>query len=160
MLYFGAEKPSLQSRHSLDSSRVQEKEAGPLWITLALQKQKGFREQQQNREERRCQREAKLSEKQARDSVRTTGSLFTRGHVTRQHLHRCLVQVSVASPTESKGSGGASPSAKAPTPEEPRRPDSLLGRFERREHMKKANTLPSSVTGENNSNKQTMHTSV
>uniref|UniRef100_A0A3Q3W3D8 DUF4592 domain-containing protein n=1 Tax=Mola mola TaxID=94237 RepID=A0A3Q3W3D8_MOLML len=112
------EKPSLQSRHSLDSSRVQEKEAGPLWITLALQKQKGFREQQQNREERRCQREAKLSEKQARDS----------------------------SPTESKGSGSASPPAKAPTPEEPRRPDSLLGRFERREHMKKANTLPSSVT--------------
>lgn len=66
-----AEKPSLQSRHSLDSARVQEKEAGPLWITLALQKQKGFREQQQNREERRSQREAKLAEKQAkeRDSV-------------------------------------------------------------------------------------------
>lgn len=61
------EKPSLQSRHSLDSSRVQDKEAGPLWITLALQKQKGFREQQQNREERRSLREAKLSEKQARD---------------------------------------------------------------------------------------------
>lgn len=80
MLCFPAEKPSLQSRHSLDSSRVQEKEAGPLWITLALQKQKGFREQQQNREERRCQREAKLSEKQARDSVRMTGSLFTRSH--------------------------------------------------------------------------------
>ena len=65
-----AEKPSLQSRHSLDSSRVQEKEAGPLWITLALQKQKGFREQQQNREERRSQREAKLAEKQARDRDR------------------------------------------------------------------------------------------
>lgn len=42
-----------------------------MWITLALQKQKGFREQQQNREERRSQREAKLAEKQAkeRDSV-------------------------------------------------------------------------------------------
>lgn len=64
---FPAEKPSLQSRHSLDSSRVHEKEAGPLWITLALQKQKGFREQQQNREERRSQREAKLAEKQTRD---------------------------------------------------------------------------------------------
>lgn len=62
-----AEKPSLQSRHSLDSARVQEKEAGPLWITLALQKQKGFREQQQNREDRRSQREAKLAEKQARE---------------------------------------------------------------------------------------------
>lgn len=67
MLCIAAEKPSLQSRHSLDSSRVQDKEAGPLWITLALQKQKGFREQQQNREERRSLREAKLSEKQARD---------------------------------------------------------------------------------------------
>lgn len=72
-----AEKPSLQSRHSLDSSRVQEKEAGPLWITLALQKQKGFREQQQNREERRSQREAKLAEKNARDSVRALDDLFT-----------------------------------------------------------------------------------
>lgn len=67
-----AEKPSLQSRHSLDSSRVQEKEAGPLWITLALQKQKGFREQQQSREERRSQREAKLAEKQARDRESVT----------------------------------------------------------------------------------------
>uniref|UniRef100_A0AAQ5ZF73 DUF4592 domain-containing protein n=1 Tax=Amphiprion ocellaris TaxID=80972 RepID=A0AAQ5ZF73_AMPOC len=98
-----AEKPSLQSRHSLDSAKVQDKEAGPLWITLALQKQKGFREQQQNREERRSQREAKLAEKQ--------------------------LQVT-------------------PTPEEPKRPDSLLGRFDRREHLKKANTLPSSVTVE------------
>lgn len=70
-LCLAAEKPSLQSRHSLDSSRVQEKdkETGPLWITLALQKQKGFREQQQSRDERRSQREAKLAEKQTRDSV-------------------------------------------------------------------------------------------
>ncbi|XP_070688927.1 capping protein inhibiting regulator of actin dynamics [Pempheris klunzingeri] len=118
------EKPSLQSRHSLDSARVQEKEAGPLWITLALQKQKGFREQQQNREDRRSQREAKLAEKQARDSVM------------------------LVSPTESKGSGSTSPSSKPQTPEEPKRPDSLLGRLERREHLKKANTLPSSVTVE------------
>lgn len=68
------EKPSLQTRHSLDSSRTQEKETGPLWITLALQKQKGFREQQQSKEERKNHREAKLAEKQARDreSVRTT----------------------------------------------------------------------------------------
>lgn len=72
-LCLAAEKPSLQSRHSLDSSRVQEKdkETGPLWITLALQKQKGFREQQQSRDERRSQREAKLAEKQSRDSVGT-----------------------------------------------------------------------------------------
>ncbi|XP_028260192.1 capping protein inhibiting regulator of actin dynamics isoform X2 [Parambassis ranga] len=120
------EKPSLQSRHSLDSARVQEKEAGPLWITLALQKQKGFREQQQNREERRSQREAKLAEKQARERD----------------------SVLLVSPTESRGSGSTSPSSKPQTPEEPKRPDSLLGRFERREHLKKANTLPSSVTVE------------
>nr|XP_057930208.1 capping protein inhibiting regulator of actin dynamics isoform X2 [Doryrhamphus excisus] len=118
------EKPSLQSRHSLDSARVQEKEAGPLWITLALQKQKGFREQQQNREDRRSQREAKLAEKQARESV------------------------VLSSPTDSKGSGSSSPGSKAQTPEELKRPDSLLGRFERREQLKKANTLPSSVTVE------------
>ncbi|XP_077389268.1 capping protein inhibiting regulator of actin dynamics isoform X1 [Festucalex cinctus] len=124
------EKPSLQSRHSLDSAKVQEKEAGPLWITLALQKQKGFREQQQNREERRSQREAKLAEKQARerDSV---GLAMT------------------ISPTESRGGmASVSPRSKPQTPDEPKRPDSLLGRFERREQLKKANTLPSSVTVE------------
>ncbi|KAK5869914.1 hypothetical protein PBY51_024592 [Eleginops maclovinus] len=120
------EKPSLQSRHSLDSSKVQEKETGPLWITLALQKQKGFREQQQNRDERRSHREAKLAEKQAKDRD----------------------SVTLVSPTESRGSSSTSPSSKPQTPEEPKRPDSLLGRFERREHLKKANTLPSSVTVE------------
>ncbi|KAM9762508.1 capping protein inhibiting regulator of actin dynamics isoform 3-T4 [Menidia menidia] len=120
------EKPSLQSRHSLDSAKVQEKEAGPLWITLALQKQKGFREQQQNRDDRRSQREAKLAEKQTRDRD----------------------SLAPASPTDSKGSGSVSPSSKPQTPEEPKRPDSLLGRFERREVLKKANTLPSSVTVE------------
>ena len=57
----------------MDSARTQEKEAGPLWITLALQKQKGFREQQLSRDERRHMREVKLAEKQAKDreSVRT-----------------------------------------------------------------------------------------
>lgn len=60
-------KPSLQSRHSLDSVGVQDKEAGPPWITLALQKQKGFKEQQQSRDERRSNRDAKLPEKQAKD---------------------------------------------------------------------------------------------
>uniref|UniRef100_A0A3B4A9D0 DUF4592 domain-containing protein n=1 Tax=Periophthalmus magnuspinnatus TaxID=409849 RepID=A0A3B4A9D0_9GOBI len=121
------EKPSLQSRHSLDSAKVQEKEGAPLWIHLALQKQKGFREQQQNREDRRSQREAKLAEKQAKD--------------------RDSVCTSVV-PTDSRGSGSTSPSSKPQTPEEPKRPDSLLGRFERREQLKKANTLPSSVTVE------------
>ncbi|XP_011472064.1 uncharacterized protein KIAA1211 homolog isoform X3 [Oryzias latipes] len=119
-----AEKPSLQSRHSLDSPKVQDKEAGPLWITLALQKQKGFREQQQNREERRSQRESRLAEKQTRE--RESAALM--------------------SPTDSKGS--TSPSSKPQTPEELKRPDSLLGRFERREHLQKANTLPGSVTVE------------
>ncbi|XP_028299996.1 capping protein inhibiting regulator of actin dynamics isoform X2 [Gouania willdenowi] len=119
-----ADKPMLQSRHSLDGAKAQDKEGGPLWITLALQKQKGFREQQQNREERRTLREAKLAEKQARDRD----------------------SVMLVSPTESKGS--ISPSSKPQTPEEPKRPESLLGRFERREQVKKAQTLPSSVTVE------------
>ncbi|XP_007550720.1 capping protein inhibiting regulator of actin dynamics isoform X1 [Poecilia formosa] len=120
------EKPSLQARHSLDSARVQEKEAGPLWITLALQKQKGFREQQQTREDRRSQREAKLAEKHAREKD----------------------SVALVSPTDGRESGGTSPSSKPQTPEEPKRPDSLQGRFDRRDPLKKASTLPSSVTVE------------
>ncbi|XP_043984871.1 capping protein inhibiting regulator of actin dynamics isoform X3 [Gambusia affinis] len=120
------EKPSLQARHSLDSARVQEKEAGPLWITLALQKQKGFREQQQTREDRRSQREAKLAEKHAREKD----------------------GLALVSPTDGRESRGTSPSSKPQTPEEPKRPDSLLGRFERRDPLKKASTLPSSVTVE------------
>lgn len=154
LLCSAAEKPSLQSRHSLDSSRVQEKdkETGPLWITLALQKQKGFREQQQTRDERRSQREAKLAEKQTRDSVCTR---FTESPPPQKSHHRSLIshepkslpQVPLMSPTESKGCPSSSPSSKPQTPDEPKRPDSLLGRFERREQMKKANTLPSSVTG-------------
>ncbi|KAK3516493.1 hypothetical protein QTP70_019880, partial [Hemibagrus guttatus] len=119
------EKPSLQSRHSLDSSRTQEKETGPLWITLALQKQKGFREQQQSREERKNQREAKLAEKQAKDRE----------------------SAGIVSSTEAKGNGNSG-IPKAQTPEENKRPDTLLTRFERRDNLKKANTLPTSVTVE------------
>lgn len=65
------EKPVLQSRHSLDGSRLSEKgePAQPLWITLALQKQKGFREQQATREERKQAREARQAEKLSRDNV-------------------------------------------------------------------------------------------
>lgn len=94
LLCSAAEKPSLQSRHSLDSSRVQEKdkETGPLWITLALQKQKGFREQQQSRDERRSQREAKVAEKQTRDSVCTR---FTKSP---RNLTVCIVPSSHTSP--------------------------------------------------------------
>ncbi|XP_067086705.1 capping protein inhibiting regulator of actin dynamics [Osmerus mordax] len=116
------EKPSLQSRHSLDSVRIQEKDSGPLWITLALQKQKGFREQQQGRDDRRSQREAKLAEKQAKE---TSGSV---------------------SPSESKGNINTSP--KPQQTQEAKRADTLLARFERRDNLKKANTLPSSVTVE------------
>lgn len=146
-----AEKPSLQSRHSLDSSRVQEKdkETGPLWITLALQKQKGFREQQQSRDERRSQREAKLAEKQTRDSVRTRlpPDLLICFHPLISCKLQSPPQLPLMSPPDSKGCGSTSPSSKPQTPDEPKRPDSLLGRFERREQMKKATTLPSSVTG-------------
>lgn len=65
------EKPVLQSRHSLDGSKLAEKveTAQPLWITLALQKQKGFREQQVTREERKQAREAKQAEKLSKDTV-------------------------------------------------------------------------------------------
>ncbi|XP_038857632.1 capping protein inhibiting regulator of actin dynamics-like [Salvelinus namaycush] len=115
-------KPSLQSRHSLDSVRVQDKEAGPPWITLALQKQKGFKEHQQSRDECHSNREAKLPEKQAKDK-----------------------DSSAKSPSEGKGSGNTSP-PKSQTPEEAKRPDTLLGCFELRDHLKKANTLPSTVT--------------
>lgn len=61
----------LQSRHSLDGSKLAEKAdtAQPLWITLALQKQKGFREQQATREERKQAREAKQAEKLSKDTV-------------------------------------------------------------------------------------------
>ncbi|XP_065113118.1 capping protein inhibiting regulator of actin dynamics isoform X2 [Paramisgurnus dabryanus] len=117
------EKPSLQARHSLDSTRTHEKETGPLWITLALQKQKGFREQQQSREERKSQREAKLAEKLAKESAGTV------------------------SPTEDKGNENSS-HPKPQTALEHKRPDTLLTRFERRDNLKKANTLPSSVTVE------------
>lgn len=66
-----AEKPVLQSRHSLDGSRPAGKveAAQPLWITLALKKQKGFREQQATREERKQAREAKQAEKLSKENV-------------------------------------------------------------------------------------------
>lgn len=60
---------------------------------------------------------------------------------------KCPPQLPLMSLTDSKGCGSTGPSSKPQTPDEPKRPDSLLGRFERREQMKKAATLPSSVTG-------------
>lgn len=53
----------------------------------------------------------------------------------------------MASPTEDKGNDNSSP-PKPQTAPEHKRPDTLLARFERRDNLKKANTLPSSVTGE------------
>uniref|UniRef100_A0A8C9WJ84 Capping protein inhibiting regulator of actin dynamics n=1 Tax=Scleropages formosus TaxID=113540 RepID=A0A8C9WJ84_SCLFO len=109
------QKPFLQSRHSLDSG-APEKEAGPLWITLALQKQKGFREQQQSREEHRHKREVRLAEKQSR---------------------------------ERNDSSGMSSASTQKAPEGDRdKVDNPLSLFERREHLRKANTLPGSVTVE------------
>ncbi|XP_059526513.1 capping protein-inhibiting regulator of actin dynamics isoform X2 [Myotis daubentonii] len=111
------EKPVLQSRHSLDGSKLVEKveTAQPLWITLALQKQKGFREQQATREERKQAREAKQAEKLSKDnvSVSRAGSLL-----------------------------------KSMAPPEDKKPETAGSRLERREQLKKANTLPTSVTVE------------
>lgn len=61
----------LQSRHSLDGSKLVDKveTTQPLWVTLALQKQKGFREQQATREERKQARETKQAEKLPRENV-------------------------------------------------------------------------------------------
>uniref|UniRef100_A0A2K6G9N8 Capping protein inhibiting regulator of actin dynamics n=1 Tax=Propithecus coquereli TaxID=379532 RepID=A0A2K6G9N8_PROCO len=120
------EKPLLQSRHSLDGSRLTEKveTAQPLWITLALQKQKGFREQQATREERKQAREAKHTEKLSKENV--SGSL-----------------------QPASGSGSRAGSLQKPTaPPEERKPETAASRLERREQLKKANTLPTSVTVE------------
>lgn len=46
----------------------------PLWITLALQKQKGFREQQATREEKQQAREAKQAEKLSKENVSSLSS--------------------------------------------------------------------------------------
>uniref|UniRef100_A0A8C3WPR8 Capping protein inhibiting regulator of actin dynamics n=1 Tax=Catagonus wagneri TaxID=51154 RepID=A0A8C3WPR8_9CETA len=120
------EKPVLQSRHSLDGSKLAEKAEGtpPLWVTLALQKQKGFREQQATREERRPAREA---------------SRATR---------LCSENVSAGPQPGSGGSGRAGPLHKPGAQPEERRPETAAARLERREQLKKASTLPSSVTVE------------
>ncbi|KAK1175948.1 hypothetical protein AOXY_G698 [Acipenser oxyrinchus oxyrinchus] len=120
------EKPSLHSRHSLDSCKATEKgdSSQPLWITLALQKQKGFREQQSTREERKQAKEAMLVEKQLKDSS------------------------VVISPTDKKGGSYNQGLQKPPVQDEEKKPDTILTRFERREQLKKSNTLPNSVTVE------------
>ncbi|KAM9143770.1 capping protein-inhibiting regulator of actin dynamics [Pangshura tecta] len=119
------EKPVLQSRHSLDGSKLMEKveSAQPLWITLALQKQKGFREQQATREERRQAREAKQAEKLAKDNA------------------------VVSNQSDNKGSKTSV--LQKPTPQEDEKKiEMAVSRLERREQLKKSNTLPTSVTVE------------
>ncbi|XP_065261543.1 capping protein-inhibiting regulator of actin dynamics [Emys orbicularis] len=122
------EKPVLQSRHSLDGSKLMEKveSAQPLWITLALQKQKGFREQQATREERRQAREAKQAEKLAKDNA------------------------AVSNQSDNKGSNISKTSVlQKPIPQEDEKKiEMAVSRLERREQLKKSNTLPTSVTVE------------
>ncbi|XP_041580678.1 capping protein inhibiting regulator of actin dynamics isoform X2 [Vulpes lagopus] len=120
------EKPILQSRHSLDGSKLAEKveTAQPLWITLALQKQKGFREQQATREERKQAREAKQAEKLSKENV------------------------SVGLQPGSSGVSRAGAPHKHTTQLEEKKPETAASRLERREQLKKANTLPTSVTVE------------
>ncbi|XP_066489007.1 capping protein-inhibiting regulator of actin dynamics [Tiliqua scincoides] len=122
------ERPVLQSRHSIDGSKLMDKveTAQPLWITLALQKQKGFREQQATREERRQAREAKQAEKLAKENA------------------------SINSQSDSKSSHPSRTSAvlKPAVQEEEKKVETATSRLERREQLKKSNTLPTSVTVE------------
>ncbi|XP_026555713.1 uncharacterized protein KIAA1211 homolog [Pseudonaja textilis] len=122
------ERPVLQSRHSIDGSKVMEKgeTAQPLWITLALQKQKGFREQQATREERRQAREAKQAEKLAKENASINNQADNKSNnVSRSNVLQ-----------------------KSTGPEEEKKMETARSRFERREQLKKSNTLPSSVTVE------------
>ncbi|XP_072352913.1 capping protein inhibiting regulator of actin dynamics isoform X2 [Scyliorhinus torazame] len=121
------EKPVLQSRHSLDSSRLVDRveSAQPLWITLAMQKQKGFREQQASREERRQAREAKLVEKHAKENTIVSSSMDNKG-----------------------GNHYMSALQKSSQDEEKKIGSNIMSKVERREHLKKSATLPNSVTVE------------
>ncbi|XP_046512359.1 capping protein-inhibiting regulator of actin dynamics isoform X1 [Equus quagga] len=123
---FPTEKPVLQSRHSLDGSKLAEKgeTAQPLWITLALQKQKGFREQQATREERKQARETKQAEKLSKENVSVSPQPGSSSVSRPASLHKSTTQ-----------------------PEE-KQLETAVSRLERREQLKKANTLPTSVTVE------------
>ncbi|XP_032884980.1 capping protein inhibiting regulator of actin dynamics isoform X2 [Amblyraja radiata] len=118
-----SEKPILQSRHSLDGSRLVDKveTAQPLWITLAMQKQQGFYEQQETREERRQAREAKTAEKRTKENIIVSS---------------CA------------GSHYVSGLKKSPHVDEKKIGTNVVSRVERREHLKKSATLPNSVTVE------------
>ncbi|KAG8453776.1 hypothetical protein GDO86_000414 [Hymenochirus boettgeri] len=116
------DRPILQSRHSLDGTRLMEKAETdqPLWITLALQKQKGFREQQASREERRQAREAKQAEK-----------------LTKQNVGDGIL------PGEYRGRASS-----LQKPAEEKKCETIVTRLQRREQLQKSNTLPTSVTVE------------
>ncbi|XP_044538161.1 capping protein-inhibiting regulator of actin dynamics [Gracilinanus agilis] len=120
------EKPMLQSWHSLEGSKSMEKTdtAQPQWITLALQKQKGFREQQATREERKQAREAKQAERLSKEN--TAGSQQPESsNISRTgSLHKPTAQ------------------------EDEKKIETAVSRLERREQLKKSNTLPTSVTVE------------
>lgn len=81
----------------MDGSKLMEKveTSQPLWITLALQKQKGFREQQATREERRQAREAKQAEKLAKENVNifrnTNGSIKSTSQLLLCEVFACAV---------------------------------------------------------------------
>ncbi|OCT96864.1 capping protein inhibiting regulator of actin dynamics [Xenopus laevis] len=120
----GKERPVLQSRHSLDGTRLMEKSetSQPLWITLALQKQKGFREQHAYREERRQARETKQSEKINKEKA--SESVSTVEYRTRSgSLQKLAAQ-------------------------EEKKCETVVTRLQRREQLQKSNTLPTSVTVE------------
>ncbi|XP_075052103.1 capping protein-inhibiting regulator of actin dynamics [Mixophyes fleayi] len=119
----GIDRPILQSRHSFDGTRLMEKveSAQPLWITMALQKQKEFREKHATREERQQAREAKKEDKLAKKNA---SSIQTGEYRSR------------------------SGSLQKPVPQEEKKCDSPVTRLQRREQLQKSNTLPTSVTVE------------
>ncbi|CAN2388621.1 kiaa1211 [Pristimantis euphronides] len=119
----GKDRPVLQSRHSLDGTRLMEKveSAQPDWITLALQKQKGFRDQQASREERRQAREAKQADKLAKEN---TSGIQAGEYRSRSGSLQKLV------------------------PHEEKKCETVVTRLQRREQLQKSNTLPTSVTVE------------
>ncbi|CAH2300231.1 Hypothetical predicted protein [Pelobates cultripes] len=114
------ERPILQSRHSIDGSKLVEKEtAQPMWITLALQKQKGFREQEASREGRRQAREAKHTDKIAKAPSTPTDEYRSRSGSLQK----------VSTPDDAKC-------------------ETVVTRLQRREQLQKSNTLPTSVSVE------------
>ncbi|OCT99520.1 hypothetical protein XELAEV_18005302mg [Xenopus laevis] len=117
-----SERPALQSRHSLDGTRLMEKPETeqPLWITLALQKQKGFREQHTYREDRKQARETKQSEKINKENA-------SESVVTGEYRTRCG-------------------SLQKPVAQEEKKCETVVTRLQRREQLQKSNTLPTSVT--------------